>query len=138
MSNLYANRAGKLIIPIENIGKLGSDDIVVSASIQGGRSLGAQTVSVDPEGMTNVTFDMEASDASGLVRFDVRVEIVGEDSEFTDSAVQEFDFSIEYVIDESNDDSNSDWFTFVIVILGALVLYGGVRISRRSNKGSRF
>ena len=136
VSNLYANRAGKLIIPIQNSGFLGSDDIVVSVNIQGGRSLGAQTVSIDPEGMTNVTFDMEASDASGTVRFDVRIEIVGEDSEFTDNAVDEFDFKIEYQIDESTDDSNL--FTIVIAILGVLVLYGGVRISRRSNKGSRF
>ena len=136
LSDNIANRAGKLVIPIKNSGFLGSDDVVVSASIQGGRSLGAQTVSVQPEGTTNVTFDLEASDAAGTVRYDVRIEIVGEDSAFTDKAVDEFDFKIEYYIDETNEES--PLFTIVIVALGALVLYGGVRISRRSSKGSRF
>ncbi|MDA8546286.1 glycosyltransferase family 39 protein [Euryarchaeota archaeon] len=136
LSDNIANRAGKLVIPIKNSGFLGSDDIVVSASIQGGRSLGSQTVSIEPEGTTNVTFDLEASDAAGTVRYDVRIEIVGEDSAFTDKAVDEFDFKIEYYIDETSDES--PLFTILIVVLGALVLYGGVRISRRSSKGSRF
>jgi hypothetical protein len=136
LSGNIADRAGMLIIPIKNSGFLGSDNVVVSASVQGGRSLGAQTVSVGPEGQTNVTFDLEASDASGTVRYDVRIEIVGDDSEFTDKPVDEFDFKIEYYIDDPSEESSL--FTIVIAILGALVLYGGVRISRRSNKGSRF
>jgi hypothetical protein len=70
------------------------------------------------------------------VRYDVRIEIVGDDSEFTDKPVDEFDFKIEYYIDDTSEESSL--FTIVIAILGALVLYGGVRISRRSNKGSRF
>jgi hypothetical protein len=136
LSGNIADRAGTLIIPIKNSGFLGSDNVVVSASVQGGRTLGAQTVSVDPEGQTNVTFDLEASDASGTVRYDVRIEIVGDDREFTDKPVDEFDFKIEYYIDDTSEESSL--FTIVIAILGALVLYGGVRISRRSNKGSRF
>ena len=136
LSDNIANRVGKLVIPIENTGFLGSNDVVVSAKIVGGRDLGAQTISVDPESTSNAVFDLEADDASGTVRFEVRIEVVGEDSSFIDEPVDEFDFSIEYYIDEDADDSL--WFTLVIFVLGALVIYGGIKISRRSSSSARF
>ena len=136
LSDNIANRAGKLVIPIANSGFLGSDDVVVSANIVDGRSLGAQTVTVDAEGTTNVEFDLEARDSSGKQRFEVRIEVVGEDSAFIDEQLEEFDFSIEYYIDETEEES--PFFTLVIIALGALVVYGGLRISRRTSKGSRF
>lgn len=136
LSDNIANRVGKLVIPIENTGFLGSNDVVVSAKIVGGRDLGAQTISVDPESTSNAVFDLEADDASGTVRFEVRIEVVGEDSSFIDEPVDEFDFSIEYYIDEDADDSL--WFTLVIFVLCALVIYGGIKISRRSSSSARF
>ena len=136
LSDNIANRAGKLVIPIKNSGFLGTDDVVVSAKIVGGRDLGAQTITANPESTSNAEFALEAGDASGTVRFEVRIEVVGEDSSFIEDPVDEFDFSIEYFIDEESDDS--PWFTLAIFVLGAFVIYGGIKISRRTASSARF
>ena len=136
LSDNIANRAGKLVIPIKNSGFLGTDDVVVSAKIVGGRDLGAQTITANPESTSNAEFALEAGDASGTVRFEVRIEVVGEDSSFIEDPVDEFDFDIEYFIDEESDDS--PWFTLAIFILGALVVYGGIKVSRRTASSARF
>ena len=141
LSDNVADTAGKLVIPVTNLGSLGSSDVVVSASIVGGETLGSQTITLNPNSTTNAEFDVSAEDSTGNVRFEVRVEVIGDDSE---NVIQQIgtddskiiDFSVEYYITEETKDS--PWFTLAIFVLGALVIYGGIKASRGGSKSTRF
>ena len=144
LSDNIADKAGKLVIPVTNLGFLGSDDVSVTASIQNGRTLGTQTVTLNPNGTTNVEFDLTAEDASGTVRFDVRVEVLGDDADQVieeigiEDGEQTIDFSIEYFIQADTDETADTFLVAGIVILGLLVIYGGVRLARSKSSSTRF
>ena len=142
LSNTVADKDGKLVIPVKNRGELATSDVIVSASIVDGRSLGSQTITLGSNATTNVEFDLTAADATGSVRYEVRVEVVGENSSnvIHEIGIEEgertIDFSIQYFI---NDESEaSPWFVVVIALLGVLVIYGGVRAARAKSTSSRF
>jgi len=144
LSDNVADKAGKLVIPVTNLGLLGSDDVSVTASIQGGKSLGTQTITLNPNGTTNAEFDLTADDASGTVRFEVRVEVLGDDSSQVTQEIgiedgeQTIDFSIEYYIQTSDADKADTWFVAAIALLGILVIYAGFRIARSKSSSTRF
>jgi len=142
LSDNVADTAGKLVIPVTNLGFLGSSDVIVTAEIVDGKSLGQQTITLNPNGTTNAEFDLLADDAKGTVRFKITVQVVGEDSSQVTQEIgiedgeQSIDFSIEYYI--SGDSEDSIWLTVVIFLLGALVIFGGVRVARAKSSPSRF
>jgi asparagine N-glycosylation enzyme membrane subunit Stt3 len=142
LSDNDADTAGKLRIPVTNLGFLGSSDVIVSANIVDGKSLGQQTITLNPNGTTIAEFDLLADDAKGTVRFEIRVEVVGEDSSQVTQQIgiedgeQTIDFSIDYYI--SGDSEDSIWLTVAIFILGVLVIFGGVRAARAKSSPSRF
>ena len=78
----------------------------------------------------NLTF------SQGNQRFDYRIDVVGAESTSVESIPEDGDFPLEYNI-ETTADGESVWMTLLIVILGALVIYGGVRTAR-SRGGTRF
>ena len=130
------------MIPVTNLGFLGSSDVIVSANIVDGKSLGQQTITLNPNGTTNAEFDLLADDAKGTVRFEIRVEVVGADSSQVTQQIgieageQTIDFSIEYYITGSTEDSM--WLTVAIFLLGALVIFGGIKAARSKSSSSRF
>ena len=142
LSDNVADTAGKLVIPVTNLGFLGSDDVIVSANIVDGKSLGEQTITLNPNGTTNAEFDLLADDAKGNVRFEITVRVVGEDSSQVTQDIgiedgdQTIDFSIEYYI--TGDSEDSIWLTVAIVAFIILVIFGGVRAARAKSSTSRF
>jgi hypothetical protein len=132
------------VIPVYNDGYLSTSNLVVSASVQGqDLNLGSQTVSIGAKSTVNVSFDVDASVASDIVRYEVKVEVVGDDAAYVTEQINEgssnekvIDFPVQYYIEVNSDDLN--FFTVVIVILGALVIFGGVKASRSGSKANRF
>jgi len=118
---------------------MATGNVEVSAKIVDGKSLGTVTISLDAESTTNANFTVSPEDSSGTVRFEVTVEVLGEDSGKVSQEIGEdktIDFSFEYYIDETTEES--PWFTLVIFVIGALVVYGGVRLARSRSSSSRF
>jgi uncharacterized OsmC-like protein len=75
--------------------------------------------------------------SQGIERFDVRVEVSGDDANFTTSTPEE-DFGIEYVV-QGSDDEDSSIILFTIIALTFIILYFGVKAAKsRSGSGSRF
>ncbi len=144
LSDNIADSAGQLVIPVTNLGLLGTSDVVVTAKLQeSNKSLGSQTISLGPDSTTNAVFALTAEDStSGPVRFEVRVEVVGVDSVQVEQQIGadgeelEIDFSVEYYIDVDTEDS--PWLTLAIFLIAALVIYGGIRLARSRSSSSRF
>ena len=118
---------------------MATDNVEVSAKIVDGKSLGTVTISLDAESTTNANFTVSAADSGSTVRFEVTVEVVGDDSDKVTKEIgadKMIDFSVEYYIDETTEES--PWFTLVIFVIGALVVYGGVRLARSRSSSTRF
>ena len=139
LSESTADTENQLVIPVTNLGLMATGNVEVSAKIVDGKSLGTVTISLDAESTTNANFTVSPEDSSGTVRFEVTVEVLGEDSGKVSQEIGEdktIDFSFEYYIDETTEES--PWFTLVIFVIGALVVYGGVRLARSRSSSSRF
>ena len=144
LSDTVADKDGKLVIPLTNLGFLESSDVSVSAKIIGREETLVRltnVVTLSPNSTTNVEFEVLAADATGNVRFEVTVMVIGDDSSHVVQEIglegeQTIDFSIQYFIDV--DSEESPWFTVIIALVGGLVIYGGVRVSRAKSTSSRF
>jgi hypothetical protein len=139
LSDSIADTENQLVIPITNLGLMATGNVEVSAKIVDGKSLGTVIISLDAESTTNANFTVSLADSSGTVRFEVTVEVLGEDGEKVSQQIGEdktIDFSFEYYIDENSEES--PWFTLVIFAIGALVIYGGVKLARSRSTSSRF
>lgn len=127
---------GNLIVPVENFGTLDATSIIVYLTPQESGAEEMQTSITVPAGQTvDAVFNMNATTA-GIHRFDVRVDVVGDDADDVDVEVEDFDFSMEYKI---NEDLGEESILFQIVILALiiLVIYGGVKMSR-GKSGTKF
>ena len=139
LSGSTADTQNQLVIPVTNLGLMATENVEVSAKIVDGKSLGTVTISLDAESTTNANFTVSAADSGSTVRFEVTVEVVGEDSNKVTQEIgadKMIDFSVEYYIDETTEES--PWFTLVIFVIGALVVYGGVRLARSRSSSTRF
>ena len=127
------------MIPIENTGSLDAPSVIVYLKPTTPSEMDelAVTISV-PAGQT---VDAEFTDLSfrqGNQRFELRVEVVGEEST-SDWSVDLPDgnsISLEYRTTTELDGEDT-WFTLAIVLLGILVIYGGTKAAR-SRGGSKF
>jgi hypothetical protein len=132
LSHQVADVPGNLVIPVENFGTLDATSIIVYLTPQDtGKEV--QVGIVVPAGETvNAVFEMSAVRA-GIHRFDVRVDVIGDDADDVDVEVEDFDFGMEYQINEDLGDE-SIFFQIAMFALVILVIYGGVKMSR--NKGT--
>jgi len=131
-SHQIANEAGNMVIPVENFGTLDATSVIVYLTPQDtGKEM--QVGIVIPAGQTvDAVFAMNATSA-GNHRFDVRVDVIGDDADDVDVEVEDFDFKMEYQINENLGDE-SILFQLVILVLVIFVVYGAVKMSR--NKSS--
>tara|TARA_Y100000766_G_scaffold2099_1_gene1679 strand:+ start:7769 stop:17344 length:9576 start_codon:yes stop_codon:yes gene_type:complete len=139
LSGSTADAKNELVIPVTNLGLMESDNVEVSAKIVDGKSLGTVTISLGAESTTNAIFNVSAEDSGSTVRFEVTVNVLGDDADKVSQQIgadNMIDFNIEYYIDETTEES--PWFTLVILVLGALVAYGGVRLARSRSSSTRF
>ena len=80
----------------------------------------------------------DLSFAQGNQRFNIRVEVAGAEATSVDSITLPAgdSFSLEYFTEVAAD-GESIWMTLLIVALGFLVIYGGVKTAR-SRGGTKF
>lgn len=127
----------QLRIPIENFGYLdATGSVIVYLTYQStGESFDAQTISIPAQSTVNAVFNVGEM-AVGSQRFEYRVEVVGEDSEFVDQGIEDGDFSVEYyVVSEETDDT---WITILVLALIPLILFGGVKLVRSGSGSKKF
>jgi len=131
-SDQLAGEAGNMIIPVENFGTLDATAVIVYLTPQdSGEEM--QVGIVIPAGQTvDAVFAMNATRA-GIHRFDVRVDVIGDDADDVDVEVDDFDFGMEYQINEDLGEE-SIFFQIAILALVILVAYGSIKMSR--NKGT--
>jgi|SaaInlStandDraft_2_1057019.scaffolds.fasta_scaffold01035_5 asparagine N-glycosylation enzyme membrane subunit Stt3 len=131
-SRQIADEAGNMVIPVENFGTLDATSVIVYLTPQDtGKEM--QVGIVIPAGQTvDAVFAMNATSA-GNHRFDVRVDVIGDDADDVDVEVEDFDFKMKYQINENLGDE-SILFQLVILVLVIFVVYGAVKMSR--NKSS--
>jgi hypothetical protein len=132
LSDQVADESGKLRIPVENFGTLDATSVIVYLTPQDtGKEM--QVGLVVPAGQTvEAVFEMNSTRA-GIHRFDVRVDVIGDDADDVDVEVEDFDFGMEYQINEDLG-PESLFFQIAMLALIILVIYGGVKMSR--NKGT--
>ncbi len=133
-SDLIADKSGAVRVPIQNTGLLDAPTVKVYLTPPNGVEL-ERTISV-PAGGEGVAVFENLTFSQGNQRFDYRIDVVGAESTSVESIPEDGDFPLEYNI-ETTADGESVWMTLLIVILGALVIYGGVRTAR-SRGGTRF
>ena len=132
-SDLIAQKAGAVRIPIENTGLLDAPSVIVYLTPPSGAEL-SQTISV-PAGETRMAVFENLTFPQGPQRFDYRIDVVGAEGESVESIPDPDDFSLEYNV-ESTADGESPWMNLLIAFIAIMVVYGGVRTSRSrsSNK----
>jgi len=131
-SDQLAGEAGNMIIPVENFGTLDATAVIVYLTPQdSGEEM--QVGIVIPAGQTvDAVFALNSTKA-GIHRFDVRVDVIGDDADDVDVEVDDFDFGMEYQINEDLGEE-SIFFQIAILALVILVAYGSIKMSR--NKGT--
>ena len=137
LTKVYESQTGSLIIPIENSGYRNAGAVIVHVNLTNDAgtkiidTFPSQTISV-PAGQTvNAVFELDPS-SEKFNRFAISVDVLGEDSEYVEESIDSFDYQEETILDES--EPTSSWFMIVIIILGLLVGYGGIKVAR--NKSS--
>jgi hypothetical protein len=124
-------------IPIENVGyRDATGSVIVYLTYQAtGKEYNSTTISIPAQSTGIAVFDVGAM-PNNKQRFDYRVEVVGEDANFTENGIEPGDFSIQFNIDEESDDGLL--FTLAIVALIGAILYGGVQMVRKGGSSKRF
>jgi hypothetical protein len=133
-SDLIAGKSGAVRVPVENTGLLDAPSVIVYLTPPNGVEL-AETISIPANSVGTAVFDGLTFN-QGNQRFDYRIEVAGAESASVESIPEAGDFPLEYNV-ESTADGESIWMTLLIVVLGLLVIYGGVRTAR-SRGGTRF
>ena len=138
-SDNTANEAGVVRIPVENTGLLDAPSVIVylqPVSPKSSQEL-SMTISVPAGEKVEAEFT-DLSFAQGNQRFNIRVEVAGPEATSVDSITLPAgeSFSLEYFTEVAAD-GESIWMTLLIVALGFLVIYGGVKTAR-SRGGSKF
>ena len=144
-SDDIANVAGNVVIPVRNSGLLDATSVIVYLKPVGeGTVEFQQTITVPANETVNAVFD-NITREQGDHRFEVRLEVVGEEANNVESITLPgtadqngiHDFQLRYD-PEVSPDGDSIWLTLAVVVLGSLVVYGGVKTARSGRSGSKF
>jgi hypothetical protein len=137
LTKVYESQQGQIVVPITNSGYRTASTVLVTVNLTNDlgnevlENIGNQTISV-PAGQTiNATFVLGES-SKKFNRYAISVDILGEDNEYVEDSIEPFDYQEETILDTA--EPTSGWFMVVIVVLTALVAYGGLKVSR--NKSS--
>ena len=144
-SDDIANVAGNVVIPVRNSGLLDATSVIVYLKPVGeGTVEFQQTITVRANETVNAVFE-NITREQGDHRFEVRLEVVGEEANNVESITLPgtadqngiHDFQLRYDPEVSTD-GDSIWLTLAVVVLGSLVVYGGVKTARSGRSGSKF
>ncbi len=136
-SNTYADLdPNSVIIVIDNTGLRTADEVTVYLKPKTSGVEVNLTLSVPALGSQDFVFELPAA-LQGVEPYDIRVEVSGDDANFTTS-LPEGDFRIEYVVQGSADE-DSPILIIGIIALIIIILYFGVKAAKKSTgSGSRF
>jgi hypothetical protein len=124
-----------VVIVIENSGLRPVQQVTIYLDSSGMSEMN-MTLSVPAEGSTDFEFVLPKA-SQGITRYDVRAEILGDDDSYTTNNVDD-DFSIEYLVQGSEETSNPIVIV-VIIALTFIILYFGFKASSRvRGAGGRF
>ena len=133
-SDQIANEPGTVRVPVTNDGLLDAPSVIVYLTPPG-MDEQFRTISV-PAGQTVEAEFADLTFEQGPQRFDLRINVEGAESESVEVIPEDDDFQIEYNV-ATTADGESLWMTLLIVLLGVLVIYGGVKTAR-SRGGTKF
>ena len=132
-SDQLADQPGNLVVPVENFGTLDATEVIVYLTPQD-TGIELQVGIIIPAGQTvDAVFALNAT-RSGIHRYDVRVDVIGDDADDVDIEVEDFDFSMEYQINEDLGDE-SILMQIGILALVVLIIYGAVKMGRNKKSG---
>ena len=136
-SNTFADLdPNSVVIVIENTGLRTANEVTVYLTPKSSGTEANLTLSVPALGSQDFVFELPAA-SQGIERYDVRVEVSGDDANFTTSLPEE-DFGIEYVVQGSDDDDSSIVIITIIALI-FIILYFGIKAAKtRSGSGTRF
>ena len=133
-SNNKADTPGDMIIPVTNSGMLGTDSVQVILVVEATGEEYNTTISVGPQSTADAIFSLPALDAA-TPRFQVRVDVLGEDADYVEDEVEDFDFQVKFQISDETPEE-SGWFTALVAGFLILIAFFGLRFifSSRSSK----
>ena len=124
-----------LVIVIENNGLRDAQQVTVFAKTEGLSEVN-MTLSVPAEGSTDFEFILPKA-SQGITRYDVRAVVLGDDLNYSTTTVGD-DFSIEYLVQGSEDSSNPIVIITIIALIFIILYFGFKASSRARSSGSRF
>ena len=136
-SNNFADvDPNSVIIVIENNGLRPAQQVTVYLDSSGMSEMN-MTLAVPASGSTDFEFVLPKA-SQGITRYDVRAVVLGDDANYTTGDAVDDDFGIEYLVQGSEETSNSI-VNVAIIALIFIILYFGVKASSRARgSGSRF
>ena len=125
-----------VVIVIENSGLRSASEVTVFLTPSSGQEEN-RTLPVPALGSQDFEFSLPAA-SQGIERFDIRVEVSGDDANFTTGELPNEDFGIEYIV-QGSDEEDSSLILVAIVALIIIILYFGIKAARsRGGSGTRF
>jgi hypothetical protein len=95
------------------------------------------TLAVPASGSTDFEFTLPKA-SQGITRYDVRAVVLGDDNNYTTGGDVDDDFGIEYLVQGSEESSNSIVIVTIIGLIFIILYFGFKASSRARGSGSRF
>jgi asparagine N-glycosylation enzyme membrane subunit Stt3 len=136
-SNNFADvDPNSVVIVIENKGLRPAQQVTVYLDSSGMSEMN-MTLAVPASGSTNFEFPLPKA-SQGITRYDVRAVVLGDDANYTTGDGVDDDFGIEYLVQGSEDTSNSIVIVAIIGLIFIILYFGFKASSRARGSGSRF
>ncbi|MGB2339788.1 MAG: STT3 domain-containing protein [Candidatus Poseidoniaceae archaeon] len=136
-SNNFADvDPNSVIIVIENNGLRPAQQVTVYLDSNGMSEMN-MTLAVPASGSTDFEFVLPKA-SQGITRYDVRAVVLGDDANYTTGDAVDDDFGIEYLVQGSEETSNSIVIVVIIALIFIILYFGFKASSRARGSGSRF
>ncbi len=136
-SNNFADvEPNSVVIVIENKGLRPAQQVTVYLDSSGMSEMN-MTLAVPASGSTDFEFSLPKA-SQGITRYDVRAVVLGDDANYTTGDGVDDDFGIEYLVQGSEDTSNSIVIVAIIGLIFIILYFGFKASSRARGSGSRF
>ncbi len=136
-SNNFADvEPNSVVIVIENKGLRPAQQVTVYLDSSGMSEMN-MTLAVPASGSTDFEFPLPKA-SQGITRYDVRAVVLGDDANYTTGDGVDDDFGIEYLVQGSEDTSNSIVIVAIIGLIFIILYFGFKASSRARGSGSRF
>ncbi|MGB1898093.1 MAG: STT3 domain-containing protein [Candidatus Poseidoniaceae archaeon] len=136
-SNNFADvDPNSVIIVIENNGLRPAQQVTVYLDSNGMSEMN-MTLAVPASGSTDFEFILPKA-SQGITRYDVRAVVLGDDANYTTGGAVDDDFGIEYLVQGSEETSNSIVIVVIIALIFIILYFGFKASSRARGSGSRF